>query len=71
MKNKASGDVYEMYLSLSERQEMLDTGDWEQLLSTPSFVTDVQSTLRRAGADWREHLGRIKKGSGRDNTINN
>lgn len=71
MKNKVSGEIQEMYLSLAERQEILDTGDWEQMLSIPNFVTDTQSTLRRAGPDWQEHLGRIKKGSGRGNTIKN
>jgi len=71
MKNKASGEIREMILSLSERQELLDTGDWEQMLSIPNFVSDTQSTLRRAGSDWQEHLGRIKQGSGRGNTIKN
>ena len=71
MKNKASGEIREMILSLSERQELLDTGEWEQMLSIPNFVSDTQSTLRRAGSDWQEHLGRIKKGSGKGNTIKN
>lgn len=69
MKNKSSGEVTEMILSLSERQELLDTGEWDQQLSTPNFVSDTQSTLRRAGSDWTDHLSRIKKGSGRDNSI--
>ena len=69
MKNKSSGEVTEMILSLSERQELLDTGEWDQQLSTPNFVSDTQSTLRRAGNDWTDHLSRIKKGSGRDNSI--
>lgn len=71
MKNKVSGEIQEMYLSLAERQELLDTGDWEQMLAIPNFVTQTQSTLRRAGSDWQEHLGRIKKGSGVGNTIKN
>ena len=71
MKNKASGEIREMILSLSDRQELLDTGEWEQMLSIPNFVSDTQSTLRRAGSDWQEHLGRIKKGSGKGNTIKN
>ena len=69
MKNKASGEVTEMILSLSERDQLLDTGEWDQQLSTPNFVSDTKSTLRRAGSDWSEHLTRIKKGSGRDNSI--
>ena len=71
MKNKATGEIQEMYLSFSERDALLDTNEWEQMLSTPNFVTDTQSTLRRAGSDWQEHLGRIKKGSGKGNTIKN
>ena len=71
MKNKAPGEIQEMYLSLAERQEMLDAGDWEQMLSIPNFISDSKSTLRRAGSDWQEHLGRIKKGSGQGNTIKN
>lgn len=71
MKNKVSGEIREMILSLSERQELLDTGEWEQMLSIPNFVSDTQSTLRRAGSDWQEHLSRIKKGSGKGNTIKN
>ena len=69
MKNKVTGEVQEMILSLSERQELLDNGEWEQTLSTPNFVGDTVSTMRRAGNDWENHLSRIKKNSGRDNTI--
>ena len=69
MKNKVTGEIKEMILSLSERQEMLDNGEWEQTLSTPNFVGDTQSTMRRAGKDWETHLSRIKKNSGRGNTI--
>lgn len=69
MKNKVSGEIKEMFLSLSERQEMLDNGEWEQTLSTPNFVGDTQSTMRKAGKDWENHLSRIKKNSGRGNTI--
>lgn len=69
MKNKVTGEIKEMVLSLSERQEMLDNGEWEQTLSTPNFVGDTQSTMRKAGKDWENHLSRIKKNSGRGNTI--
>ena len=69
MKNKVTGEVQEMILSLSERQELLDNGEWEQMLSTPNFVGDTRSTMRQAGKDWENHLSRIKKSSGRGNTI--
>lgn len=69
MKNKVTGKIEEKFLSLSERQELLDNGEWEQMLSTPNFVGDTQSTMRKAGKDWENHLSRIKKSSGRGNTI--
>ena len=69
MKNKQTGEVKDMYLSFSERDELLSQGEWTQELSTASFVTGVRSPLRQAGSEWRNHLTRIKNSSGRNNTI--
>jgi len=44
--------------------------DVVKVLSTPGFSTDGgRGTLSRAGSEWRDHLNRIKKGSGKGNTI--
>ena len=49
---------------------MLEDDDIIKVLSTPGFSTDGgRGTLSRAGSDWRQHLDRIKKGAGRNNTI--
>lgn len=71
MKNKSTGQVQEMVLSLSEREELLSEGEWEQLLSTPKLVSSVHGTLRQAGDGWKEVLNKVKSGSGKNNTVNN
>jgi len=70
MINKSSGEEREMILSLSEREELLATGEWTQKLSTASFISQHGSTLGKTPDSWKEHLGKIKKGSGRGNSIN-
>ena len=71
MKHKQTGEVKEMILSLSEREEILSQGEWEQTLATPNFVQAAKSPLRMAGSGWGDVLGKVKSGSGRGNTINN
>lgn len=71
MKNKQTGEVKEMVLSLAEREELLSQGEWIQLLSTPKTVTNVKGALRVAGDGWKDVLSKVKSGSGKDNTINN
>lgn len=71
MKHKQTGEIKEMILSLSEREALLDRGEWEQMLATPKMVTGVVGTLKQAGDGWKDLLGEIKKGSGRGNTIKN
>jgi len=71
MENTETGEVKEMVLSFSDRDELLESGQWKQLLSTPKFVTGVKSTLSQTSDGWKDLLGNIKKGSGKGNTINN
>lgn len=70
MKNKVTGEVREMYLTISGRDEFLkENPDWEQALSTPRLVSQVGSNISKTDGGWKEVLGKIKKGSGRGNTI--
>ena len=69
MTNINTGESREMILSLSEREELLATGEWKQELTTPGFVSDHMGTLKRAGDGWKEVLSRVKSGSSRNNTI--
>jgi hypothetical protein len=57
--------------SWDELQEMLDNSpDLIKVLSTPNFVSSTKSHANSNTSDgWKDLLGRIKKGSGRNNNI--
>ena len=55
----------------SDTQQMIDSQpNLIKVLATPGFVSSTQSHANSNTSDgWKEHLGRIKKASGRNNTI--
>lgn len=65
-----TGEVQEMFLSLAERDLLLSSGLYTQQLSTPNFVSMTGGTLSKTSTDWKDLLKKIKKESGRNNTIN-
>ena len=71
-KHKETGEVQELSLSINEYDEWkANNPDWERFYSSaPGLVSQAKSTLRMAGKDWESHLNNIKKGAGRNNTIN-
>lgn len=70
MINKATGEETDMMLSFAEREELLAKGEYTQKLNTVKIVTHVGGTLKQTSDGWKDHLKAIKKGSGKDNTIN-
>ena len=70
-KNTETGEVKEIFLRISEFDKWKeDNPNWERYYGTaPSLVSGTKSTLTMAGKDWQEHLGNIKKGAGKTNTI--
>ena len=73
-KNKEPAEVTEVSLRLSEYDQWKSNNpQWERYhspTSAPKMVTGVRSTLSIAGKEWEDKLSAIKKGSGKDNTIN-
>lgn len=69
MRNVETGEVSTVTITLAEREQMLASGEWVQELAAPSFVTMPGGTLSRTSSDWRDLLKKIKKGSGKSNTI--
>lgn len=62
---------YEIQCSWDELQEILEeNSNLKQGLSTPNFVTQTGNTISRTSGDWRDLLKKVKKGSGKGNTIN-
>jgi hypothetical protein len=71
-KHKETGEVQELSLSVKQYDEWkANNPDWERFYSSaPGLVSQAKSTLSQAGKDWESHLTNIKKGAGRNNTIN-
>jgi hypothetical protein len=62
---------YEIQCSWDELQIVLnENSNLKQGLSTPNFVTQTGNTISKTSTDWRDLLKKVKKGSGRGNTIN-
>ena len=65
LRNKQTGEVKEMILSISKKEEMVESGDWEQVhTSVPNLVTHAGSMLSKTSGDWRNKLDQIKKQAG-------
>ena len=70
LKDIKNNKEWDVRCSHSDLQKMLDENqDIVQVMTAPAIVSGSMSTLRRAGSEWRDLLGNIKKGSGKDNTI--
>ena len=65
-----NGEKHEVLCSYEEMKAMCEEYGYRHIIGAPSMVTDVKGTLTRAGSEWQDHLKRIKKNSGRGNTIN-
>ena len=66
MINNETGEEKEMILSLSEREEILATGEWTQKLATAKFISQHGMTVNKAGDGWKDVLGKISKNSPRN-----
>ena len=70
MINKETGEERDMVLSFAERDELLAKGNHTQKLTAAKIVSGVGGTARLTSDGWKDKLREIKKGSGKDNTIN-
>ena len=70
LKDIKNNKEWDIRCSYGDLQKMLDENqDIVQVMTAPAIVSGSMSTLRRAGGQWQNLLGKIKKGSGKDNTI--
>lgn len=65
MKNVKTGDTADMFLKIAEKEEMVATGEWEQVFTSPaSLVTHTGNIVNKTSGDWKNHLERIQKSAG-------
>lgn len=70
LRNTGTGEVEEHFVSISKKEEMVESGEWEQVhRETADMVTHTGNILSQTSGDWRDLLKRVKKGSGRSNSI--
>ena len=68
--NPKSTKTREVNCSWKELQDNLLEYRLVQVLSAPKIVSSTGGVLSKTPDSWKEHLGRIKKGAGRGNTVN-
>lgn len=65
LKNTETGEVKEFLISISKKEEMVESGEWEQVhLGVPDLVSHTGSVLGKTSGDWKNKLDQIKKQSG-------
>lgn len=69
MINNKTGEEKEMSLTFAERDQLLSSGEWKQKLTTAAFVSQTGSTISKTSSGWKDLLGKMKKNSGKGNTI--
>jgi hypothetical protein len=67
-KNKETGEVKDMILSVSSMVELVEQGEWEQVIGAPALVTHTGNIVNKTSEDWKGHLKNIKKSAGRTET---
>ena len=69
LRRKSTDEVFDVNIKFDDLAQMLEDDDIERVLVPPKFASNTMSNLRRAGGEWNDLLGKIKKGSGKGNTI--
>ena len=65
LKNTETGEVKEFLISISKKEEMVESGEWMQVhTSVPDLVTHTGSMLGKTSGDWKNKLDQIKKQAG-------
>lgn len=66
---KSTDEYFDVNVKFDDLAQLLEDDDIVRVLVPPKFASNTVTNLRRAGGEWQDLLGNIKKGSGRKNTI--
>lgn len=65
LRNTETGEVSEMLLTISKKEEMIESGEWAQVhLGVPSLVSMTGNVVNKTSGDWKDLLKNMKKNSG-------
>lgn len=65
MKNLKTGEISDMHLSFAERETLLETGEYEQQITSIHIVSGVKSLHSRTPDGFKDLLKNMKKKRGR------
>lgn len=69
-RNKETDEIEEYPMKIAELDEFKETNPHLVIQLQPlNPISDHKSVHTRAGSEWQDYLKRIKKGSGRGNTV--
>jgi len=64
LRNTKTGEIKEMLLTISKKEEMVASGEWEQIHTrAPADVTHTGNIINKTSGDWKDLLKTIKKGA--------
>ena len=71
IQNEKTGEVKEVFCSWKDKEKELKKHgkEWKYLIGAPAMTTLGINTIKRAGNEWNDTLKAIKKGAGKDSTI--
>ena len=71
IKDVKENQEWEVICSWNELQQILDADqNLKQGLATPMTVGQTGNVVSKTSGDWRDYLKKVKKESGKGNTIN-
>lgn len=70
LKNTKTNEIEELFMSISKMEELVKSGEYTVVITTPpGDLGHRDGILSKTDNGWKEMLGRIKRNSGRGNTI--
>ncbi|MAI05241.1 MAG: hypothetical protein CMA07_05975 [Euryarchaeota archaeon] len=67
-KTEGTQTVFCSYEKLQEKLEQLGE-DWSQQIGAPALISTTGNIINKTSSDWKDHLKKIKKGSGSGTNI--
>ena len=72
LKNEKTGEIKEEFMSISNMEKLIGGGEWSIYYAPTSnvkIISQAGGILSKTDDGWKDTLKRIKKHSGRNNTI--
>jgi hypothetical protein len=70
-KDENTGEVFDKFMKISELDTFREENPHlKNIIHAPELISGNKSARQIAGSEWNDHMKAIKKGAGKDNTVN-